>query len=448
MESRQIRRCVVLASVTLLTTPGQRAGAQQQRPQQQPQLKTTYVALGNNANALLMESLDPSPNSRILAIQTHPDHNNNFNYFLLRELAARGYRALAVNYYGPESEVEEFLLPIAAAVKYARSVPGVEKVVFATHSGGGPVLTLYEEIAEKGPAACQEPSRIYPCKGRNLSNLPKVDAMLLLDPNIGAPHRMLSLDPAIDSSNPRKREPSLDLYAAANGYDAKTDTAQYSPAFVKRYAAAVHARNTTLIADAQAKLRAIEKGEGPYQDNEPFVVAGMAENSVGARLNLADARLLSRTRAPHLHLKADGTTQIEIIKSTRKPGTTPMNDRDTLDEVSQNKTVRHFLSFLAIRTTPDFELTEDAIKGVDWRSSANSAVGSMANISVPTLVMAATCAIHIVPLETVFDHSAAKDKEFVGVEGANHGFQPCRPEFGDTKKRTFDYVEAWLHKRF
>jgi hypothetical protein len=70
----------------------------------------------------------------------------------------------------------------------------------------------------------------------------------------------------------------------------------------------------------------------------------------------------------------------------------------------------------------------------------------MENITVPTLVMAATCAIHVVPLETVFDHSAAKDKEFVGVEGATHGFTPCRPEFGDTKKRAFDYVEAWLKK--
>ena len=70
----------------------------------------------------------------------------------------------------------------------------------------------------------------------------------------------------------------------------------------------------------------------------------------------------------------------------------------------------------------------------------------MENISVPTLVMAASCAIHLVPLETVFDHSVAKDKEYVAVEGANHGFQPCRPEFGDTKKRAFDYVEAWLHK--
>ena len=183
--------------------------------------------------------MGPSPKRRIVAINTHPDHNNNFNYFIGRELAARGYRALAVNYYGAEDTLEEFLPPMAAAVKYARSLPGVEKVVFATHSGGGPVLTFYEEIAEKGPAACQEPSRLYPCRGEGLNGLPKVDGLLLLDINIGAPHRMLSLDPAVETAHPTKRDAALDLYSPQNGFDPATNTANYPPAFVKRYLAGV-----------------------------------------------------------------------------------------------------------------------------------------------------------------------------------------------------------------
>jgi pimeloyl-ACP methyl ester carboxylesterase len=236
------------------------------------------------------------------------------------------------------------------------------------------------------------------------------------------------------------------MYAAQNGYDPETNTASYAPAFVKRYYAALRTRSERLLAEAKAKLKAVEAGQGPYKDNEPFVVAGMAVNSTGARLNMADPRLLSRTHEPHLHLKADGTTPIEIIHSARKPEGTLPDSRDTMRETTYNTTVRHYLSFLALRTTPDFELTEDSIKGIDWRSSANSAAGSVENIRVPTLVMAATCAIHLVPLETVFDHSAAADKEFVGVEGANHGFQPCRPEFGNTTKRAFDYADAWLSK--
>ena len=60
--------------------------------------------------------------------------------------------------------------------------------------------------------------------------------------------------------------------------------------------------------------------------------------------------------------------------------------------------------------------------------------------------MTATCARSVVLLEIAYDHSSAKDKELVGVEGANHSFQACKPEYGDTYKRTFDYVDGWLSK--
>ena len=439
-----VRSRVIAAIVALLAAQSAARGQRADAPQ--APLKTTYVRLANNTNAVLLEPSEPSAKRRIVAINTHPDHNNNFEYFIGRELAARGYRVLLENYYGPEDTFEEFLPPVAAAVRYARGLPGAEKVVFATHSGGGPELTFYQEIAEKGPAACQEPSRLYPCREMGLSGLPKVDGLLLLAINIGALHRTLSLDPAVDTSNAKARDASLDLYAPQNGYDPATNTASYGAAFRKRYLAAMRARSDRLIADAQARLRAIEAHKGPFDDDEPFVVAGMATNSVGARLNLADPRILSRTHAAHRHLKADGTTPIEIVRSTRAPEGTDPALRDTLRETTQNTTVRHYLSFLAVRTTAEFELSEDAIKGVNWRSSANSAPGSAENITVPTLVMAATCAIHLVPLEAVFDHSAAADREFVAVEGANHAFQPCRPEFGDTRKRAFDYVDAWLSK--
>src|SRR5262249_36733633 len=155
---------------------------------------------------------------------------------------------------------------------------------------------------------------------------------------------------------------------------------KYSAEFVKRFFAGVHARSERLIGDAQAKLKAIERGEGPYKDNEPFVVAGMAVNAVGAPLNMADTRILARTHAPPLHLKSDGTTPVEIVRSTRNGEATPPQQRDTMRDTAQNTTVRHFLSFLAIRTTADYALTEDSITGVDWRSSANSAAGSVENI--------------------------------------------------------------------
>lgn len=425
------------------------ATAYAQLPQQVQGAKTTFVHLGNNTNALLTEPAEPGPKARIVVINAHPGKVSAFEYFTGRQLVARGYRQLGVNYYGPENTFEELLAPLAAAVRYARSLPGVEKVILVGHSGGGPELAYYAEIAEKGAAACQQPNRLFKCDGKGLSDLPKIDGLALLEANIGAPHRTMSVDPAVtDPQWPKRRKADLDMYAAQNGFDAKTDTASYSAAFVTRFGAAQHARSESLIASSEAKWRAVEAHTGPYNDNDPLIIPGFADNSLGTRLNLADGKLLAETHAAHLHLRADGTTPVEIAHSTRKPAATAPDLRDTVEETTQVTTVRQYLSFLAITTTAEFQITRNDIKGVDWRSSANSAAGSVENVSVPTLIMAGSCTIHMVPLEITYDHSAAKDKEFAVVEGGDHSFRPCRPEFGDTQKRAFDYVDAWLSKRF
>jgi hypothetical protein len=53
---------------------------------------------------------------------------------------------------------------------------------------------------------------------------------------------------------------------------------------------------------------------------------------------------------------------------------------------------------------------------------------------------------HTVFHEIAYEHSPARVKEFVGVEGANRGFLPCRLEYSDAFQRAFDYVAAWLMK--
>src|SRR5262245_42682298 len=104
-------RTIVVAAILVGTVAAHVATAQRGQRPQELQAKRTYVRLANNANALLVEPLEPGPKSRILAINTHPDHNNNFEYFIGRELVSRGYRALLINYYGPEETMEEFLPP-------------------------------------------------------------------------------------------------------------------------------------------------------------------------------------------------------------------------------------------------------------------------------------------------------------------------------------------------
>jgi pimeloyl-ACP methyl ester carboxylesterase len=438
----------VLAILFLAFATGRQAAHAQFSPTPEggPPLKQTYIRLSNNANALMVEPEKQDPvRSRIAIIVTHPEHQNNFNYFTALGLAKYGYRAIMVNYYGPETSYYEFLQPLAAAVKAARAVPGVEKVVLAGHSTGGPVLTSYQDVAENGPAACQVPERVIKCDPKGLDNLPKADAVMLIDSAAGAPERTDALNPAVDLRYPHARSSDLDMFSPKNGFDPATKSATYSDEFLKRFYAAQGAKANLVIDDALDRLALVEKGLGDYKDDEPFVVPGAALQVNGARPELADMRILSHSHAPHMLLKADGTTPTQIIPQVYRPLASPDNE-DRLSSTTINTTVRGYLSFQGLRVTPDYHSTEDNVVGVVWRSTPNSIEGNVQGIKVPTLIVSGTCAPHLVLLEIAYDLSAAKDKTIVGVEGANHGLMPCRPEFGDTFKRSFDYIDSWLLK--
>ena len=413
-------------------------------PQGGPPLKTTYIRLGNNANAIVVEpeKLDPV-RSKILVIATHPEHANNFNYFTAMGLAKYGYRGMMVNYFGPETSYYEFLQPLAAAVKAAKAFPGVEKVILVGHSTGGAELTSYEVVAENGPAVCQVPERIMKCDAKGLDSLPKADGLILVDSNSGAPERTIALNPAVEIHHPRQINPDLDPFSPKNGFDPKTKAGHYTQEFVDKFFKAQGVKANQAIDEALARLALIQKGDGEYKDDEPFLVAGGSIQVNGARMELADLDLLHQTHAPHMLLKADGTTPVGIIPQVYGPISTPEQE-DRLSNTTLNVTVKHYLSFQGLRVTPDYAEHKDSMTGVQWTSTANSIQGNMENIHVPTLVLSGTCAPHLVLLETSYDLSAAKDKTFVGVEGANHSIMPCRPEFGDTFKRAFDYIDSWI----
>jgi len=413
-------------------------------PEGGPPLKTTYVQLANNANALLIEpvTLDPV-RSHIAVLVTHPEHVNTFNYFTAFALAKYGYRAMTVNYDGPETSYYEFIQPLAAAIKALRAVPGVEKVVLTGHSTGGPELTSYEDVAENGPAACQGMERVDKCDGKGLDNLPKADGLMLIDANSGAPERTMGLNPAVDPHFPRVANPDLDMFSPKNGFNPASRSATYSKEFLDRFFSAQGAKANLVIDQAQYRLSLIEKGAGDYKDDEPFLVAGASVQVNGARAELADLRLLSRSHEPHMLLKADGTKPVQIIPQVYGPLALP-DQEDMLSLTTLNVTVRHYLSFQGLRVTTEYRENVDNIVGIVWRSTADSTQGNVQGIRVPTLVLSGTCAAHLVMLETAYDLSAAKDKTMVGLEGANHGLLPCRPEFGDTFKRGFDYVDSWL----
>jgi hypothetical protein len=115
---------------------------------------------------------------------------------------------------------------------------------------------------------------------------------------------------------------------------------------------------------------------------------------------------------------------------------------------------RSFLGARALRTTADYNQTEDDITGVDWASSNTSILPHIKGVTVPVLIEVMTGHYFLRPGEMILEASASADKEMVAVEGATHVFTPCVPcgatpnQFGDTVKRVYDYLDRWLAKRF
>jgi hypothetical protein len=206
------------------------------------------------------------------------------------------------------------------------------------------------------------------------------------------------------------------------------------------------ARNMQVIAHALERLKAVEAGKGEFANDEPMLIPGLGEDANGARLYQPDTSIASHTKAPHLLLKADGTREETIIRSVRQPASQSARQIHTLGATSTTTTLRGYLSHSVMRTGPDFAITEDDIVGVDWRSAVDSAPGNAYGVSVPTLVLTMGCHYLMVPGELIYDRLASKDKTYATVEGATHGFGPCKPEYGDTTKRTFDFVDEWLSK--
>src|SRR5258705_867202 len=100
------------------------------------------------------DPLGPFPTPHIGVIAMHRN-SNYMSHISTKELANRGFVLLGMNPRCDNNEAacapwENKPLDVRSGVNYMRSLPGITKVVLLGHSGGGPTMTFYEAVAEKG----------------------------------------------------------------------------------------------------------------------------------------------------------------------------------------------------------------------------------------------------------------------------------------------------------
>ena len=413
-----------------------------------------YIRLGQLSAALYKPDSGPAPHVAFLIAHRTA---NYLNHIGCRELSARGFLTLCFNtrFQNNEAAVrwEETPLDVKAAVDFARSQPGITKVILFGHSGGGPLMSFYQALAEKGPAYCQAPNRLVKCGG-DLTGLKPADAIVFADAHPGNPVQTLrSLNPSVIVEGGRRRvDPTLDPFDPMNGYS-PNGTSHYSKEFQSRYFAAQAKRMNALIDAALSAQTRMKSGDYPYPDDDIVIIPSGGNPGAGpgggAGLVTVDPSIagIMSTARPERLLKNDGAVETGIVHSVAvaEPGAAETNR--AFDRGTKLFTFKSFLSANATRAT-------NSLDGIDHCSSNNSTTCAVQSISVPIMIAAMGGYQFIRDDEIIFEISASKDKEYVVIEGALHGFGPCtacektKGQYSNTVKNLFDYIRDWTNKRF
>jgi hypothetical protein len=413
-----------------------------------------FIALGRVSAALYKTDSGPAPHvGFVIGHRTA----NYLNHIACRELSSRGFLALCFNtrFQNNESQVrwEETPLDVKAAVEFVRRQPGITKVILFGHSGGGPLMSFYQAVAEKGPAYCQKPERLVKC-GDDVRGLPPADAIVFADAHAGNPVQALrSLNPSVTvDGGKRSVDSAVDPFDEKNGYNSKGPS-HYSKAFADRYFAAQAKRMNELIDRTLAIQARISKGDYPYPDDDILLVPSGGNPGAGAggdaKLATLDPTIadLQSTARPEKLLRNDGRIVTQIVRSVAvaEPGMARTNR--AFDTGTKIFTLKSFLSANATRAT-------NANGGIDYCSSNNSTTCAVQSISVPIMIAAMGAYQFIRDDEIIFDKSASRDKDYFVLEGAVHGFTPCtacettRGQYSNSVKNLFDYIRDWTNKRF
>jgi len=413
-----------------------------------------YVRLGQLSAVLYKPDSGPAPHvAFVLAHRTA----NYLNHIGCREFSARGFLTLCFNtrFQNNEASVrwEETPLDVKAAVDFARSQPGITKVILFGHSGGGPLMSFYQAVAEKGPAYCQAPNKLVKC-GSDLNGLKPADAIVFADAHAGNPMQTLrSLNPSVTvEGGKRVVDPALDPFNPKNGYN-PNGSSHYSKDFQDRYFAAQGKRMNALIDAALSVQARMKDGDYPYPDDDILIVPSGGNPGAGpgggAVLTTLDPSIADRmsTARPEKLLRNDGFIETGVVHSVAvsQPETAVTNR--AFDTGTKLFTLKSFLSANATRGT-------NARDGIDYCSSNNSTTCAVQSISVPIMIAAMGGYQFIRDDEIIFEKSASKDKDYVVIEGALHGFGPCtacektKGQYSNTVKNLFDYIRDWTNKRF
>ncbi|KAJ5939239.1 hypothetical protein N7466_002373 [Penicillium verhagenii] len=396
-----------------------------------------------------------STKARIAVYVMHAE-SDYMTFSACRELPRRGFTVFCANNAADKTGVmssiyfEDELTQADYGMQYLRNLTDIDKVVLFGHSGGGGLMTAFQNVAENGISACQGPNKLYNCTSA-VADLHPADGIMLLDANYGlGTMPFLSLNPALEGLHGTTVNETLNLFNPVNGF-IKGNSSRYTSKFKKAYQEGVVARNDFIIKYAQERLAALEANETGLIDDEPLYVTDSAYGVMNNKFFAQDTRYLAHTSLPWPLLHKDGSITTQVVKSVR----VPVNFESYANQYIQGAlktTVRRYLSTFAIRATSDFDIMPTGFHGIDHSSAQFSPTESIKGVRVPLLNMGMTGHWEYLNAEKIHLNAPGNDTAIVFVEGAEHKIGTCKAcesypgQYGNTMKTAYNYIEEWLTK--
>ena len=435
---RRVNTMAVCALAAMATLGAQSSASAQSNP--------TYVRLGPVNAARFVPDEGPAPH--IAFVSAHRTANT-IGSSTCTELAQRGFMAICFETRFRNDDIgiqwEELPHDVKAVVDHARAQPGITRVILLGHSGGSPMMSLYQAIAENGKSVCERPELFTNCTDEDYGEMVPADGIVYPDAHPGNTVQALrSFNPSVTiKDGVRTIIPELDPYSEANGYNPH-GSSTYSQEFVDRYYVAQSAKMNALIDEVQHKRELIARGEYAYNDDDLIVIPGGNAVIVHAAPELAPA--LISTKNPVKIMRNDGSFDTQVFTSVMVADEDLAAAGDSLNGADIHK-LSTFMSSVAIRS-------RNALDDIDHCSTINSTICFVADITAPVVFMPMGGYKFIRDHEIMYEVSASEDKDFVVIEGALHGYQACTRceatpgQYGNSTMNTFDYIRDWTNARF
>ena len=256
--------------------------------------------------------------------------SNYLTHRACTELSRRGFMMLCMNSRFENNEPAVDFEQLAARREEGCRVPAQaarhhQGLLFG-HTGGGPIMALYQAVAEKGTAYCKGENKLMQCTRR------------ARQPAAGRRHRVHRRSsrqchqPAArhqssvaNENNPPDAPPiaALDPFNPANGFN-PNGASNYSAEFQDRYFRAQAARMNRLIDIAKDKLDRMKRNHYPYPDDDIIVIprGGNPGSGPGAAAALFIAQpaieAVNATSRPQRFLHNDGRSRHSLSERLRR----------------------------------------------------------------------------------------------------------------------------------